>query len=42
MKTLIKWLCYIYFSIHEDVSGLILYSNGFGFGIKIKKEGDGE
>lgn len=41
MKTLIKWLCYLYFSTH-DVDGLILYDEGEDFGIKIKKEEVGE
>ncbi len=38
MKNLIKFLCYIYFEIHNDTTGLVLYSSGYDYGFKIKKE----
>ena len=37
MKIIIKWLCFIYFSIHNDVTGLVFYNENIG-GIKIKFE----
>lgn len=37
MKTIIKWLCFFYFSFHKDVSGLVFYDKDFG-GLKIKFE----
>ena len=37
MKTIIKWLCFIYFSNHSHTYGLVFYDEELG-GIKIKYE----
>ena len=37
MKSIIKLLCFMYFTIHEDVTGLLFYDEDFG-GLKIKFE----
>lgn len=36
MKTMIKWLCFLYF-FHHRTTGLVLYDEDFG-GLKIKFE----
>ena len=38
LKFLIKLLCFLYFDLHTDTEGLILYKHGDSYGIKIKKE----
>lgn len=38
LKFLIKLLCSLYFDLHKDTTGLILYKCGDSYGIKIKKE----
>ena len=37
MKFLIKWLCFFYFSFHEDTTGLVFHDKDFG-GLRIKFE----
>ena len=38
LRFLIKLLCYLYFDLHEDAIGLMLYKHGESYGIKVKKE----
>lgn len=37
MKTIIKWLCFLYFSFHEDTTGLLFHDEDFG-ALRIKFE----
>lgn len=41
IKSMIKFLCYLYFSLHTDTAGLVFFDEDLG-GIKIKFEGGGE
>ena len=40
MKFLIKWLCFLYFSVHEDTTGLLFHDEDFG-SLRIKFEQKG-
>lgn len=37
MKILIKWLCMLYFTLHEESRGLVFYDDDIG-GIRIEFE----
>lgn len=37
MKFLIKWLCFVYFNLHKDTTGLIFHDKDLG-GLRIKFE----
>lgn len=37
MKTVIKWLCLLYFHFHKNTAGLLFYDEDFG-SLRIKFE----
>lgn len=37
MKTIIKWLCLLYFNLHEHTTGLLFHDEDFG-SLRIKFE----